>query len=399
MKLTQHDRGKVPFLLRLGEAYHEIKNDPELPRRGGINAIRPYLPKGCAPPFLNRCAMMWDGHRTGDLGRGERFVGRQKIALRNTLEPYRSAEIVERYRRGDLAPRKPDARGFDKVPIDTLPVDSNGDVTVAEFGSCLFGDNVERLRAIADGIIDHIILDPTYGVPGFSRGKTEYRWDRPMDWEELWPELWRVLRSNGNIVICCAEPLSSVLRTKQMNEYLFDWKWVRRHTNVFASDQCRPLNILEDVLVFSRANTSDRVWNPQMEKLDKKIERLNVHSGIALLGERLRDMSGFAERVQYGEQYPRNILLPERHKYDKPSAQHGQKPQNGRKPINLMSYLIRTHSKPSDLILDVCFGYNSTGIAALLEGRRYLGIEKDRTNFENGVRRLLGVVDNERKSH
>lgn len=45
------------------------------------------------------------------------------------------------------------------------------------------------------------------------------------------------------------------------------------------------------------------------------------------------------------------------------------------KPINLMKYIIRTSSNPGDVIFDPCFGSGSTGAAAVLEGRQYIGVD------------------------
>lgn len=48
------------------------------------------------------------------------------------------------------------------------------------------------------------------------------------------------------------------------------------------------------------------------------------------------------------------------------------------KPIELGRYLIRTYSNPGDLILDNTFGSGSFLVAALLEGRNFVGIEKNK---------------------
>ena len=47
------------------------------------------------------------------------------------------------------------------------------------------------------------------------------------------------------------------------------------------------------------------------------------------------------------------------------------------KPLGLMRWLVRQCSKPDDLICDPFCGSGSTGIAALMEGRRFLGIERE----------------------
>ena len=46
------------------------------------------------------------------------------------------------------------------------------------------------------------------------------------------------------------------------------------------------------------------------------------------------------------------------------------------KPVDLMRWLIRLVTKPGDVVLDPFCGSATTGVAALLEGRRFIGIER-----------------------
>jgi site-specific DNA-methyltransferase (adenine-specific) len=46
------------------------------------------------------------------------------------------------------------------------------------------------------------------------------------------------------------------------------------------------------------------------------------------------------------------------------------------KSISLMRWLIRLATKPGDVVLDPFCGSATTGVAALIEGRRFIGIER-----------------------
>lgn len=46
------------------------------------------------------------------------------------------------------------------------------------------------------------------------------------------------------------------------------------------------------------------------------------------------------------------------------------------KPIELGRYFVRTYTKPGEVILDNTFGSGSFLVAALMEGRNFIGIEK-----------------------
>ena len=47
------------------------------------------------------------------------------------------------------------------------------------------------------------------------------------------------------------------------------------------------------------------------------------------------------------------------------------------KPVELGRYLIRTYTEPGDVVLDNTCGSGSFLVAAMLEGRNFIGIEKN----------------------
>lgn len=58
------------------------------------------------------------------------------------------------------------------------------------------------------------------------------------------------------------------------------------------------------------------------------------------------------------------------------------------KPLNVMRWLVRLAAPASGVVLDPFAGSGSTGIAALLEGRQFLGIERDGSYAEIARRRI-----------
>jgi site-specific DNA-methyltransferase (adenine-specific) len=53
-----------------------------------------------------------------------------------------------------------------------------------------------------------------------------------------------------------------------------------------------------------------------------------------------------------------------------------------------MSYLIRIYSPPGSTVLDPFCGSGSTGIAALLEGREFIGIDMEQEYIDISERRI-----------
>jgi DNA modification methylase len=58
------------------------------------------------------------------------------------------------------------------------------------------------------------------------------------------------------------------------------------------------------------------------------------------------------------------------------------------KPPELARHFIRLHTKPGDLVLDPFMGGGSTAVAAIAEGRRFVGVELDPAFFDMACRRI-----------
>lgn len=58
------------------------------------------------------------------------------------------------------------------------------------------------------------------------------------------------------------------------------------------------------------------------------------------------------------------------------------------KPINLLTYLCRLVTPPNGIVLDPFMGSGSTGIAAQLEGFRFVGMELDEDYFKIAEARI-----------
>jgi len=70
---------------------------------------------------------------------------------------------------------------------------------------------------------------------------------------------------------------------------------------------------------------------------------------------------------------------------DEEGNRHGHPTE---KPVHLMRHYITNSSQPGQVVIDPFMGTGSTGVAALLEGRRFIGIEKDERWFEVARKRL-----------
>jgi site-specific DNA-methyltransferase (adenine-specific) len=67
------------------------------------------------------------------------------------------------------------------------------------------------------------------------------------------------------------------------------------------------------------------------------------------------------------------------------------------KPVELMAIYIRNSSDTGQLVLDPFMGSGTTLVAAVQEGRRAIGIEKDLAHFEAACARVQRAVDAKRE--
>ncbi len=61
------------------------------------------------------------------------------------------------------------------------------------------------------------------------------------------------------------------------------------------------------------------------------------------------------------------------------------------KPLALMKHIVSLSSRPGDTVLDCCMGYGTTGCAAGLLGRKFIGMELDSRNFAEASSRIAAA--------
>jgi len=62
------------------------------------------------------------------------------------------------------------------------------------------------------------------------------------------------------------------------------------------------------------------------------------------------------------------------------------------KPVDLFRWLIRTYSNEGEVILDPTMGSGTTGVASIMEGREFIGIEINTEYFQVAESRLKEAV-------
>lgn len=227
------------------------------------------------------------------------------------------------------------------------------------------GDCIEQMRSIPDGSVDLVLTDPPYGT-------TQNKWDSVLPLDEMWKEVWRLLRVDGTVVLTAQAPFDKLLGASCLRHMKYDWVWEKPRATGHLNAKKQPMKAHENALVFYRKLGT---YNPQM-----------------IPGKKYSVGGGASKNDNYGEfstkrendgsmRYPRSI--------QRFGTEAGLHPTQ--KPVALMEYLIRTYTNPGEVVLDFAMGSGTTGIACKNTGRNFIGIELDKDYFEIAKRRIDGA--------
>ncbi|AZK43526.1 site-specific DNA-methyltransferase [Erysipelothrix piscisicarius] len=218
------------------------------------------------------------------------------------------------------------------------------------------GDTLEVMKKIPDSSVDMLLVDLPYGT-------TQNKWDSLIPLDELWNEYHRIVKINGAMVFTASGLFSAQLMLSNPKEYKYKIIWEKSKATNFLNAKKQPLRKFEEILVFYRKQPT---YNPQMrdgEAYDKGIRKNQLTGSYG-------DFQPIHVKSD-GKRYPVDIV------YFKTAESEGEVIHPTQKPVELGRYLIRTYSDPGDVVLDNTSGSGSFLVAAIEEGRNFIGIEKN----------------------
>lgn len=237
------------------------------------------------------------------------------------------------------------------------------------------GDCLLAMGDIPDGSIDLVLTDPPYNLAAFMmRRATNLRSMRPNHfyadgWDDMTEEEWaksmdaflaesaRVLRRGGALLM-----LMSIIRVETVVRLAEGHGLYYKTTGVWHKTNPMPRNMS---LHFVNA------IEPWVYFVNGAKTGTFNNGGIALHDFVETPVAPRSERAL------------------------GSHPTQ--KPVALMEHFVRILSDPGDVILDPFMGSGSTGVAAITNGRRFVGIELDERYYDTAERRVRDAW--ERASH
>lgn len=232
----------------------------------------------------------------------------------------------------------------------------------------IYGDCLEIMKDIPDGIVDMVLCDLPYGT-------TRNKWDSVIPFSDLWEQYKRIVKENGAIVLFGSGRFTADLIHSNANMWRYNLIWEKTTPTGFLNANKMPLRCHEDLVVFYKALP---VYNPCKTNGKRKVSTAS-HRRNSKTGESYGAYK--ATTYDSAERYPRSVLHFSTDK-QKCSLHPTQK------PVALLEYLIKTYTNEGALVLDNCMGSGSTGVACVNTFRRFIGIELDREYFDIAKRRI-----------
>ena len=215
-----------------------------------------------------------------------------------------------------------------------------------EIGGCTLyhADAFDVLPTLQDGVVDNVVSDFPYGI-------TKFHWDKVPPLDLTWKLLEAKSKDNANYVLFGAGGFTVDLINSKRDWYRYSMTWVKNNATMHLNANLMPMHKKEDVVLFGKPG-------------HQKSAVFNVPDGFP---------------------QPSDVLV---FPHERGNNQQGLNFHKTQKPLRLVAYLLMLYTNPGDLVLDCFAGSCTTGLAAMKLGRRFIGIEKERSFFEIGCRRL-----------
>ncbi len=233
------------------------------------------------------------------------------------------------------------------------------------------GDCLENIKKLESNSIDFCYFNPPFGITG-----CEY--DKPLNWVELWPEIWRVLKPKGAVAIHSSQPFTFDLVASQRKHFKYCWYWKKLCSPTgFLFAKYQPTRSIEEICLFYKKSG---VYNPQMVLKDKPRIRKNniIHT---------TEYYGINQNIQkahyHSHNFPNHLIEMKRrnHKFST-------------RRIEMCEYFIKTYSNIGETVLDLTCSDGQSALACQNLERFYIGFDIDPEMISLSQKRLQEHIEN-----
>ena len=213
-------------------------------------------------------------------------------------------------------------------------------------------DGIEGLLSLPRHSVDMLLTDPPYGT-------TRNYWDVPLPLDALWEAVRWAVKPDGAALFFAQCPYDKVLGASNLAMLRYEWIWYKERGTGFLNANRAPLKKSENILVFYQKSPA---YFPQFT-YGEPYSKVHARKGSSPnYGKFERQGSASND----GRRYPGNVLFVQ-------TVAHPAHPTQ--KPVELCEYLIKTYTRPGEVVADLCAGSGTTAVAALNTGRRFVCFE------------------------
>lgn len=230
----------------------------------------------------------------------------------------------------------------------------------AGFDPVTLGCGIAGLRSLRAGSVDLVLSD----LPS---GETKASFDVKPDLLAMWTAIWGALAPAGSVVLMASSLrfAAEIIASCEPRSFRYDLVWSKSVATGFLNARKRPLRAHEYILFFSR---EPGVYTPQMATGATPIHAARRKA----TGRNYNEAQSMPSRAGATDRWPTSVL-----EFGSVGTSSAERTHPQQKPVDLLRWIIRTYSAPGALIADPFAGSGSTGRAAAVEGRRFVGWDSD----------------------
>jgi site-specific DNA-methyltransferase (adenine-specific) len=302
------------------------------------------------------------------------------------------------------------------------------------------GDNLICLKSIADNSVDSVVTDPPYGLSFMGK-----KWDHDVPSVEFWKEVYRVLKPGGHVLsfggtrtyhrmAVNIEDAGFEIRDQIM--WIYGSGFPKSHNIGKAVDKIQGNERMDfgkspnsrnskknnDTIYIDKKNvrvtkgfSEFEGWGTSLKPANEPIcvarkpitEETIAHNMLKFRTGGLNINSSLIQDENDVDRIPSNViiddltggLLGEKRKFfyspkvtkkERNIGLHGSINIHPTvKPIDLMKYLTKLVTPKEGTVLDPFMGSGSSGVGALIEDFKFIGMEMEQEYFEIAKQRIL----------
>lgn len=221
------------------------------------------------------------------------------------------------------------------------------------------GDSLHLIKTLQSGTVDLLYIDPPFAT-------TAQFWDEEIDWKTLFPQMFRVLKDTGMLVIHCSLPFTYELIRSAPVPPLYHWIWRKlgSPTNYLNANK-QPMRCCEEILVWKKKKNT--YYRQQ-------------------IGDEERDSSWSSGSEYYGTVKPAKKTVMKGLTRTHYIEMHRSLDGFSTRPKEMVELMIKSYSAEGDTVLDLFCYKGLSGVVCKELNRNWIGFDKYHTPellFEN----------------